>query len=93
MMHHRKGKAVFTWPLLSLAMAIRKMLPSLASQKELTSCAFDGGRFGPQTAQCGAFAGHRVGLVAAYTIEFKTCCMEQVSGNMVENFAACGCSV
>ena len=67
-------------------MAIRKMVPSFAAQKGLVPWAVEGGRFGPQTAQCAAFAGHRVGWVAAYAIEVRTCGIEHASGNMVENF-------
>jgi hypothetical protein len=67
-------------------MTMRKRVSSFAAQKGPESCTVDVGRFGPQTAHCGAFAGQRLGWVAAYTIEFRTCGMEQTSGNIVENF-------
>jgi hypothetical protein len=69
-----------------LAVAIKKMVPSSAAQKDPKFCTLDVGRFGPQTVHCGAFAGQRLGWEAAYTMEFRTCGEEQVSGNIVENF-------
>jgi hypothetical protein len=78
----RNGKAVLTRPLLSLAVVIRKMASSSAAQKGPKVCALDVARFGPQTVHCGAVAGQRLGWVAAYTMELRTCGKEQVSRNI-----------